>query len=282
MIPSLIGFALAPNSISAFSISSSDEELFSFNSDAAIKNFKGFKIPADIDFRTDEKYYLHAQEQNTPEISAVIEVPEIPSKPNLISLENEITQLPRPTECIGYTEAKTSVIDFSFDSYGQQDHYYAILLEGIGSNLSSSFPIHRSQLEFAVRHSNTAGFFASMNGFTMYQFTCLNNRSTMIKVPVYAYFIEGSKIPDNKCIIKISTQFLDDRAPFEFISMLRVRLLSIPKELFLFEKSLYTYKQTSSDPFTEPVYLNGNIKGGNGVFAICRSSEFSIKFSPWY
>lgn len=34
--------------------------------------------------------------------------------------------------------------------------------------------------------------------------------------------------------------------------------------------------------FSEPVYLNGNIKEGNGVFAICRSSVLSIKFSPLF
>jgi Domain of unknown function (DUF4249) len=108
------------------------------------------------------------------------------------------------------------------------------------------------------------------------------DRTTFIKVPVTVYIIEGSKIPDNKCAIKISTQFQNERSPFEYIEMLRVRLLSIPKELFLFEKSLYTYSRSSKDPFSEPVYLNGNIKGGNGVFAVCRSSELSVKFSTWY
>lgn len=32
------------------------------------------------------------------------------------------------------------------------------------------------------------------------------------------------------------------------------------------------------DPFTEPIYINGNIKGGNGIFALCRSTELKITF----
>lgn len=265
----------------SFSISSFYKELFNYKSDTAIKNLMGFKIPAEIDFRTGERFYLQAQAQNTPEISSEITVPVSPSKPELISINREKITLSEPTACIGYTTAKSAVIDFSFENDNRTDSYYAILLEGDGGNLSSAFPIRKSQLEFDVRYCNTPGFFAILSGYTRYQWTC-RNIPTMTKVPVYAYFIEGSKIPFDKCIIKISTQFEDEHSPFNFISSLHVRLLSIPKVLFLFEKALYTYKQTSGDPFTEPIYLNGNIKGGNGVFAICRSSELTIKFSPWY
>ncbi len=267
----------------SFSISSSVKELFNYQSDTAIKNLRGFRIPADIEFRTSEKYYLRATEKSTPEISAEIIVPVSPSEPELISINREKITLTEPTACIGYTTAKSAVIDFSFENDNRTDLYYAILLEGDGSNSSSACPIQKSQLEFAVRYCNTPGFFAVLSGYTRYQWTCLDIPiTTVIKVPVYAYFIEGSKIPVDKCIIKISTQFEDERSPFDDLRSLRVRLLSIPKVLFLFEKSLYSYSLNSGDPFSEPVYLNGNIKGGNGVFAICRSSELTIKFSFWY
>lgn len=265
----------------SFSISSSDKEIFNYKSDSVINNLRGFRIPADIEFRTSEKYYLRATEKSTPEISAEIIVPVSPSEPELISINREKITLTEPTACIGYTTAKSAVIDFSFENDNRTDLYYAILLEGDGGNLSSAFPIVKSELEFDVRYCNTPGFFSILNGYTMYQWTC-RNIPTMTKVPVYAYFIEGGKIPLDKCIIKISTQFANERSPFDILRSLRVRLLSIPKVLFLFEKSLYSYSLNSGDPFSEPVYLNGNIKGGNGVFAICRSSELTIKFSPWY
>lgn len=266
----------------SFSISSSDKELFNFHSDTAIKSILRFELPTGIDFQTGEKYYLHASEKSTPKISAEITVPEAPSKLTLISFNKEITILSEPTECIGYSNTKTAVIDFSFENVSWQNLYYAILLEGDGSNLSSAFPIVKSQLEYSVRDCNTEGFFAVVPGYTMYQWRCIDDRPTMIKVPIYTCFIDGSRIPDNKCIIKISTQFEDERSPFDVIRSLRIRLLSIPEELYLFEKSLYTYGKVAEDPFSEPVYLNGNIKGGNGVFAICRSRELIIEFSPWY
>jgi len=266
----------------SFTISSSDKELLNYRSDSTIKDLLGFKIPAGIEFRTGEKYYLRANEKSTPEISAEITVPEPPSKLTLILVNKEITTLSEPTECIGYTNVKTAVIDFSFENVNRQKLFYAILLEGDGGNLSSSFPIQKSQLEYTVRDCNTEGFFAEVPGYTMCQWRCIDDRPSMIKAPIYACFIDGSKIPDNRCIVKISTQFEDERSPFDVIRSFRIKLLSIPEELYLFEKSLYTYGKVAEDPFSEPVYLNGNIKGGNGVFAICRSSELIINFSPLY
>lgn len=269
-----------------FSLSSSDQELVYFKSDTALKAMTGFKIPADIDFRTGETFYLNASEKDLPEISAEIRVPPIPPVPELISVNRETIELSGPTPCLGFTTAKAAVIDFCFESDENQEFYYALLLTGRGLNESSTWPVERSQLEFDVRYCNTPGFFAVMHGFTMPQWTCLedstHDKMPMIEVPVYAYFIEGSKIPDKNCIVKISTQFQDEKSPFFLLMSLNVKLLSIPKVLFNFEESLFTYQQTVKDPFTEPIYLNGNIKGGNGVFAICRSRDLIIEFSPWY
>jgi hypothetical protein len=262
----------------SFSISSDSKELFNFKSDSSIKNLTGFKIPPEIDFRTGDRFYLHAQEQSVPEISSHITVPFSPSDLVLNSISREKITFSEPTACFGYTTAKSVAIDFSFESGNNTDMYYAILLEGDGGNVSSTFPILKSQLEFDVRYCNTPGFFAILSGYSMYQWNCRD----ITKVPVYAYFIDGSKISFDTCVIKISTIFDNDRAPFDIIRSLRIRLLSIPKVLFLFEKSLYTYNLNSGDPFSEPVYLNGNINGGNGVFAICRSTELTINFSPWY
>ncbi len=270
----------------SFTIYSPEKEIFSFQCDSTIKNLKGFRIPSNIEFRTGERYFLQANEESLPEISAEVSVPELPSVPELISYRNLTINLTVPTRCVGYTTAKSSVVDFSFENNIDKELYYAVLLEGTGTNFSSTWPVRKSQVEFNVLEANTEGFFAILPGFTMYQIICIHSRNydqtPFIRVPVSAYFIEGSNLPGNKCTLKISTQFRDERSPFEYIESLRVRLLSIPKELFLFEKSLYTYGRISSDPFAEPVYLNGNIKGGNGIFAVCRSSELSVIFPMWF
>ena len=108
----------------SFLISSSDKELFNYRSDTAIKNLLGFELPAGIEFRTAEKYYLRASEKSTPEISAEITVPEPPSELTLISVNKEITTLSEPTECIGNTNAKKAVIEFSFENVRRQNIYY--------------------------------------------------------------------------------------------------------------------------------------------------------------
>lgn len=266
----------------SFSISSSGTELLNYKSDSTIKNLLGFDIPSGIEFHQGEKYFLNASEATTPEIYAECTVPEYPSEPVLTSYAQEKITLTKPTPCWGLTSAKSLVIDFTFENVNSSECFYAILLEGYGTNLSSSiFSTGKALLEFTVRDCNSPGFFAEFIGFKMGQWTCQVPSAKMIKVPVYAYFIEGSKIPENKCTIKISTQFNDERSLFEFIKNLQVRLLSIPKDLYTFEKSLYSYRQNSKDPFSEPVNLNGNIQGGTGVFAICRSRVLQVNFKNW-
>jgi hypothetical protein len=121
-----------------------------------------------------------------------------------------------------------------------------------------------------------------MQGLNTFHHICEHDGLSGEKYPVYAYFIDGSKTFYNKCLITLSTQFHDSYSPIAYLSWVRIKLLSIPEELYLFEKSLYTYKNILDDPFAEPVYLNGNIIGGNGVFAVCRSKELIVEFSPRY
>ena len=52
--------------------------------------------------------------------------------------------------------------------------------------------------------------------------------------------------------------------------------MSISKETYLFYKSLYTFNTQKDDPFSELVNINGNIVGGNGIIALCRSRELIV------
>ena len=265
-----------------FKISDGKEDLFVYENNQTIKDLS-LRIPDSVKFESGKKYFLKASEKEAQDISAEMIVPDKPPNLNLLNLNKEITTLPEPESCVGTTTVKTVVIDFSFEN-NFQDSFYAIVLEGSGTNLSSSsFAFFGSMLiEFSIRESNTNGFSAIMQGRKMYQMACVDNYVSYIQLPVNAFFIDGSKIPENRCKISLSTQFDDGRAFFEWIKSFRIKLISIPEELYLFEKSLYTYKTTSSDPFTEPIYLNGNIRGGNGIFAICRSSELNIVLPTWY
>jgi hypothetical protein len=139
-------------------------------------------------------------------------------------------------------------------------------------------------LDFSVRNNNVQGFNAIFYGLKMFHLNCTDKGSSLLQTRVKAFFIDGNNIQGNICDLSLVAKFNDGYSLFHFFTSFRVKLLSIPKELYIFEKSLYTYEKTIEDPFAEPIYLNGNIKNGNGIFAICRSTEVSITlpFPPLY
>jgi hypothetical protein len=55
--------------------------------------------------------------------------------------------------------------------------------------------------------------------------------------------------------------------------------MSLPKEAYLFYKSLYTYKMERDDPFGELININGNVVGGNGIIALCRSRDLIVNIN---
>jgi len=266
----------------SFSIFSSfGDEIFSYSSDATIKELRNFKIPDSVEFLPGETYSLRAKEDSTPEISAEITVPEPPSELSLVSIKKDTIAVSQFTECRRPFDniIKQAIINISF--YSNSKSYYALLLEGTGINYS--LPDISGFVDFSIKESNIPGFFAVLHGLKMDHQICINNRLLLNETPVYAYFINGSKASGNKSDITLSVKFHDGYSLFDFFTSFRIKLLSIPEELYLFEKSLYTCDKVLEDPFSEPVYLNGNIKGGNGVFAICRSTDISIilPFPPY-
>jgi len=263
----------------SFSISTPEgEELISYRSDSVIKELRDFKIPGSVDFHSGDIYYLKAIEDNTPEITAKISVPEAPPIPELISYRIERTTLSEPLPCTGITEIRTAVLDISFADKGK-NNYYAVVIVGEGFSRFSSLVHLYDYLDFTVRDSNSPGFYAILHGLKMLRSVCIEDesRKNIEESPVYAYFIDGNKIPDNNCRMTICIQYSDARCVYDLFRSLTINLISIPEELYLFEKSLYTYDRVSDDPFSEPVYLNGNIQEGNGIFAICRGSNFILK-----
>lgn len=266
-----------------FSIYSKSKSIYFYKADSTIKNVENLKIPDTIDFTSGETCYLSASEKKVNSISAEAIVPQKPSDLELISFNKEIIKISDPKECSISASVKSVEITFSFDNYMKDEEYFAVLVVGSGFSFSSSYvPSYSSFLDFSVRSCNTPGFLSIMHGIIMYHKMCKNGFYHTEKSPVFAYFMEGKKIPNNKCQITLYTQFQDSYAVYDALKTLKIKLMSIPKPLYLFEKSLYTYKQTVNDPFTEPIYLNGNIIGGNGVFALCRSSELSISLSPLF
>jgi hypothetical protein len=269
------------------------EEIYRYQGKQALWN-PDLTIPENLMFESGKKYFFQADEYETASISGESIVPELPPELSLLSLKTGFTILDLPrNRCYywfdmgEYYDESTftrrfAEIELSFPN-NDPDSYYAILLTGSYSdtNWGWSPGWGSNLLNFEVLESNTNGFLYPLQGRTTFERYCKEyspysfgdaSRSEMLN----AYFIDGSKINGANCTLKIYTEW--DWVKFQpgFIKCFRIRLMSMPKEAYLFHKSLYASNEQSDDPFSEMVNINGNIEGGNGVFALCRSRELIV------
>jgi hypothetical protein len=267
----------------SFRISNENADMFIYHSNHKIKRFEMI-LPNSLMFESGRKYFLHASEEETPAISAETEVPELPPTLSLLSVKTELITLDKPIiyNCLGdeWFYAVNTEIEFSFLN-DNPNSYYAILLIGSVSDSLHQYPFFLQQgsglLDFTVLETNTEGFLYNFQGRKTIRSVCPTSNSIDFRFdPTIAYFIDGSKIPGQNCTLKILTQYQNGTTIPHFCRSFLIRLISIPEELYLFEKSLYTYRKVSDDPFAEPANLKGNIKGGNGIFAICRNRELIV------
>lgn len=266
-----------------FTISSAVGEIFRYQSDSTMKTLKNYKIPDSVAFNSGERYFIRAKDKDMPEISAEAKVPGLPPAIIYNSMHYEEIDLSEPKECItgwDHNIIRLAVINISFNiNTDENNKYFALLISAAGASYTSLPPWFTEFrfLDFFIRGGNTSGFLAEMYGLKMRHWLCKDDRLYTFESPVYAYFIENSKIEGNRSDLEIVIQYSDSYSLFDYLTSVRIKLFSIPENLYEFEKSIYTYNQTSRDPFTEPVYLEGNIKGGNGIFAVCRSSAITIE-----
>jgi len=258
----------------SFSISSQNEEMFSYCSDSVLKNLESYKLPADLDFISGEKYFLEARTEGLNDISAEIKVPNPPSNIRVNSVHKETEPAIQKPGChfVLDDSIKYAIIDISFDT--EPASYYAILLEGTG--FGANGVLFSGFADFSVTNNCIKGFNAMVYGLKMPHLDCTGEINRLTKTSVKAFLFDGKNIPGDRCNIILSARFNDSYSPFYIFTSFRIKLLSIPRELYQFEKSLYLYEKVAEDPFSEPVYLNGNIRNGNGIFAVCRSTTASI------
>jgi hypothetical protein len=294
----------------SFRISTGNEDLVTGHGNESERKAQ-FRIPDEIKFESGKKYFLHAEDKQAAGIKAECTVPELPPQIIISGIKTGITMLDYPdNNCFPFYiennskySRRTAEIGFSF-SIQNPDTYYAILLSGSysDSRVDWSPGWGTNLLNFNVTETNTEGFFYYLKGRKTVQSFCKKTkyidergyewtRYGMYHTfkDVNAYYIDGSKIPEGNCFITLNTSWEWILNAPEVIKCLRIRIMSIPKELYLFQKGLLTYSRVSGDPFSEPVNLKGNIINGNGIFALCRSRDFIVytgqqggAFDPWF
>jgi hypothetical protein len=305
--------ATDPFSDFRITITSDGDEILAYHKSESVMNPE-LEIPANLKFESGRKYVFHASDGRTPDISAECTVPELPPVPTLISLKKwiYITAFPKegcfvlpvgspPVDYYFYGKTYTrrfAEIEFSFKNINTES-YYMVLLVGSHSEMRAAqgggekreiayeggISFHTSNfLNYNLLESNTDGFFYPLKGGITTQAYCLRHgehnsniqSNVQLNDTLNAFFIDGSKIPGGNCILKISTYWDNVKYIPDFIKFFRVRLISIPKEAYLFYKSLHTYMIQADDPFSEQVNINGNVVGGNGVISLCRSRELIV------
>jgi hypothetical protein len=263
----------------SFTISSSDKEVFSYECDSTVQNINDLRIPGNIEFNPGERYYLSAKEKDVEMITADVFTPEPPAQPRINSTTVLNTRLAEPAGCHEILDVRTVLINIAFEK--KESLSYAILVKVWGVTLSSTGGPWPGYVDFKISNENTTGFMAELKGLHTYHYQCENLGQTIGRDPTFVYFFKGKKVLDSECQLTLSIQYRDGLCLYDAIKAIGIKVISIPEELYSFEKSLYTYGKISGDPFAEPIYINGNIKGGNGIFALCRSKELKITFSPW-
>lgn len=259
-----------------FKIYTDKEDLHYYQNNNVDKNIIKYEIPDDLIFSSGETYFLWAKGKNNQEISANTTVPPPPPDIEIISYVKEEVQLHTHNSCQEQIRAFSATFEISFDNKNEQENYYMLMIIVSGED---SFPIpYTGPLDFSVRKTNTPGFLADMLGLNCFQFTCKDDSVYNEVTSPSAYFIDNTTIQGDKCFLTLSIQYYDHYlSHIVKLNNVQIKLLSVPKELYLFEKNLYRYQETNNDPFSEPVYINGNIRNGNGVFAICRSTSVDFE-----
>ena len=60
------------------------------------------------------------------------------------------------------------------------------------------------------------------------------------------------------------------------LEKITIRLTSLSKDRYLFNKTISAYQDNEGNPFAEPIVVHENIEGGSGIFTLSISDEFSI------
>jgi hypothetical protein len=227
-------------------------------------------LPIGLKFNSDQKYSLIISEKNSESITSEIVVPQPPAIPE-ISVEGSVqTFLPPPLEC--HNPVKSIVLNVKFRS--DKDCFYYLDIEGDLIPLYKNFPLNL--IDYDIIESNTSYFKTYLYGFGSVGFPgCTLTPFPFIPGGTYQpCFFDSKTIPGNISNIKIKINI--NNFYYDYNKPIRITLNSIPKDLYTYQKNYFTYLETLFDPFSEPVYIKGNIKGGFGIFSICSSKQYSL------
>ncbi len=265
-----------------FKIVTSDSLVIEFHGQAEIENQFYWELPDTLKFHSGEEYSIIAQEESSHEVSAVTTVPDVPPQIFLISIHKERSP-GNKLSCYPFDSSFCVIVKISIKNPRTSIQYYAIMVDGKGTwGNPSSHPIpYFGPTDFIINETNTFGFYSEIPGLKIRHKVCFEGEqgreagSQISNSQVYIF--DGNETPSDEFTFTISIPYHNDFSPITSLDFPRLKLLSITKELYDYEKNIRIYLKNKSDPFSEPVYIKSNILYGNGIFSICRSTSLQLK-----
>jgi len=252
-------------------INSENGVLFEYFNPKSENRIDTIYLPYGLDFIPGHKYKLKISERNTRTITSETVLP-------LASADLEVgiggmtqTFLQYPFEC--HNPVKSIILNIKFIS--EAGRFYFIDIK-INRDLIYNDTLRRLT-NYDILESNSPYFKTFVPGFRSIGFiSCFTDGLFIPSESYQACFYDGRTIPDDTCKLKIKIDLKRYYGYYDYKKPVIIYINSIAKDLYTFEKNYHTYHETLFDPFSEPVYLKGNIKGGYGIFAICSNKQYSL------
>lgn len=118
-----------------------------------------------------------------------------------------------------------------------------------------------------------------------YEGSDFQGNTTRDRVYLYPLFDLSDEISNGRLLFSDAT-FNGNRYKIEaeaeiynqsVVNELQVRLISITRDRYLFEKSLSQYRNADGNPFAEPVVVHDNIENGYGIFTVAAIDEMILE-----
>lgn len=249
-------------------IISESEVVFEYFNPKSENRIDTIHLPSYLKYVPNQKYTLTISEKNSETVVSEIVVPYSPSELE-VGIEGMVqTFLPPPAEC--HNPIKSVLLEIKFKS--EKNLFYYIDIDGYMDLIYKD--TLRYLIDYDILESNSSYFKTFLHGFRSIGFrSCLPTGG----IPINIYqpcFLDSRTISEKTCNVIIKIDINDEY--YDYSKPISINLNSIPMEFYNYEKSYHTYVESYFDPFSEPVYLVGNIKGGNGIFAICSSKQYSL------
>jgi hypothetical protein len=234
---------------------------------------KKIDISDDILFVSGDNYHLTASEDEVGQVDSDAIVPERPSD---FSVDFEGTSS-RYLEFnrICYNPLKSVILNLSL--HPEKNFYYCILIKGTFTNPIDS-KTESCYVGFNPQDNTMPGILTQLHGLYNHSLGACSNLFPFVSEIYKAYFFSSDNFSSDIFNLKISIDL--NELLFDYKKPIFIKLCSISKDFYLFENSLFLYSKTIMDPFMEPVYIRGNVRGGNGIFTIYRSIEKPFQI-PW-